>query len=79
MFRLINRTDPFVLGLCRKRSTERARRGPAPTALRTPGEVAEIKSQITGAEHEGDEITKAAITRRRNQWITPSTDPTFIP
>jgi len=34
------------------------------------GKVTDLKARITLVEHQGDEITRGAITRLRSQWIT---------
>jgi|SRR6187549_176703 len=39
--------------------------------LEEPAKLVELKREITRVEHEGDEITRATITRLRSQWITP--------
>jgi uncharacterized protein len=71
MFRLSKTPDPFFVAFAEHaRITVRAS-----VLLRQlierPEEVADLKQKITLAEHEGDEITRATITRLRSQWITP--------
>ena len=71
MFRLSKAKDPFFTAFSEHaRVTVRAA-GLLRQLFETPTEVAEIKAQITLAEHEGDELTRRTITRLRSQWITP--------
>jgi predicted phosphate transport protein (TIGR00153 family) len=71
MFRLSKAKDPFFTAFSAHAKVTVRAAGLLRQLLEKPAEVAEIKDQITLAEHEGDEITRAAITRLRSQWITP--------
>jgi predicted phosphate transport protein (TIGR00153 family) len=71
MFRLSKAKDPFFSAFA-----EHARLTVQAAALlrqlfAEPAKVADLKARITLAEHQGDEITRATITRLRSQWITP--------
>jgi predicted phosphate transport protein (TIGR00153 family) len=71
MFRLSKAPDPFFSAFAaHARITVRAA-GLLRELFERPSEVLEIKPKITAAEHEGDEITRATVTRLRSQWITP--------
>jgi uncharacterized protein len=71
MFRLSKASDPFFMAFAaHARVTVRAS-DLLRQLFERPQDVAELKRQITLAEHEGDEITRATITRLRSQWITP--------
>ncbi|HEX3854590.1 MAG TPA: DUF47 family protein [Polyangiaceae bacterium] len=71
MFRLSKGKDPFFTAFSAHAKVTVRAAGLLRQLLEKPAEVAEIKAQITRAEHEGDELTRAAITRLRSQWITP--------
>jgi len=71
MFRLAKGKDPFFSAF-----SEHARLTVQAAELlkqlfEDPGKVADLTRQITLLEHQGDEITRATITRLRSQWITP--------
>jgi predicted phosphate transport protein (TIGR00153 family) len=71
MFRLSKASDPFFSAFAaHARITLRAA-GLLRQLFEHPAEILELKEQITAAEHEGDEITRATVTRLRSQWITP--------
>jgi predicted phosphate transport protein (TIGR00153 family) len=70
MFRL-NTADPFFSAFSAHAKVTVRAAGLLRQLFESPAEIAEIKEQITLAEHEGDEITRATVTRLRSQWITP--------
>lgn len=71
MFRLSKANDPFFSAFSAHAKVTLRAAGLLRQLFENPAEVAEIKAQITLAEHEGDELTRATITRLRSQWITP--------
>ncbi|HEX4477087.1 MAG TPA: DUF47 family protein [Polyangiaceae bacterium] len=78
MFRLSKGKDPFFAAFAaHAKVTVRA----AELLLQLferPGDVEDLKKRITLAEHEGDEITHATISRLRSQWITPLDRPDIL-
>ena len=70
MFRL-STADPFFSAFSAHAKVTVRAAGLLRQLFERPSEIAEIKEQITLAEHEGDEITRATVTRLRSQWITP--------
>jgi predicted phosphate transport protein (TIGR00153 family) len=71
MFRLSKKPDPFFSAFAaHARITVQASQL-LRQLFERPGEVEDLKQKITLAEHEGDEITRATVTRLRSQWITP--------
>jgi predicted phosphate transport protein (TIGR00153 family) len=71
MFRLSKANDPFFSAFSAHAKVTLRAAGLLRQLFENPARVAEIKAQITLAEHEGDELTRATITRLRSQWITP--------
>jgi predicted phosphate transport protein (TIGR00153 family) len=71
MFRLSKAKDPFFTAFSAHAKVTVRAAGLLRQLFERPAEIAEIKEQITLAEHEGDELTRATITRLRSQWITP--------
>jgi uncharacterized protein len=71
MFRLSKANDPFFSAFSAHAKVTLRAAGLLRQLFENPAKVAEIKAQITLAEHEGDELTRATITRLRSQWITP--------
>ncbi len=71
MFRLSKAKDPFFEAFTgHARLTVRAA-GLLRQLFDDPTRIEDLKQQITQIEHEGDEITRATVTRLRSQWITP--------
>ncbi len=71
MFRLSKAKDPFFHAFAQHARLTVQAAGLLRQLFADPGKVAELKAEITRVEHEGDEITRSAITRLRSQWITP--------
>ena len=71
MFRLSKAKDPFFSAFAQHARLTVQAAGLLRELFAAPGKVSELKSRITAVEHEGDEITRATITRLRSQWITP--------
>ena len=71
MFRLSKAKDPFFTAFSAHARLTVQAAGWLRQLLEEPARFAELKQQITRVEHEGDEITRATITRLRSQWITP--------
>ena len=71
MFRLRKGKDPFFAAFSAHAKVTLRAAGLLRQVFENPAGVAEIKAQITLAEHEGDDLTRATITRLRSQWITP--------
>ena len=70
MFRLSKGKDPFFTAFSGHAQLTVRAAGLLRQLFEQPGDV-ELKRQITLIEHEGDEITRATVTRLRSQWITP--------
>ncbi len=71
MFRLSKGKDPFFEAFTsHARLTVRAA-GLLRELFEDPKRIEELKGAITQLEHEGDELTRATVTRLRSQWITP--------
>jgi predicted phosphate transport protein (TIGR00153 family) len=78
MFRLSKKADPFFSAFAaHARITVHASQL-LRQLFERPGEVEDLKQRITVAEHEGDEITRATVTRLRSQWITPLDRPDIL-
>jgi uncharacterized protein len=71
MFRLSKAKDPFFSDFSRHAQLTVQAVGLLRRLLEQPEQLGELKPEITRLEHEGDEITRATITRLRSQWITP--------
>ncbi|HEX2670855.1 MAG TPA: DUF47 family protein [Polyangiaceae bacterium] len=71
MFRLSKAKDPFFSAFSQHAQLTVKAAGVLRQLLEQPDPLAERKQEITRLEHEGDEITRATITRLRSQWITP--------
>ena len=71
MFRRSKAKDPFFSDFTRHAQLTVEAVGLLRRLLEQPSQLSELKSEITRLEHEGDEITRATITRLRSQWITP--------
>src|SRR6478609_11232446 len=71
MFRLSKAKDPFFVAFSGHAQLTVQATGLLRQLLEQPTRLAELKPEITRLEHEGDEITRGAITRLRSQWITP--------
>ena len=71
MFRLNKAKDPFFSAFSRHAQLTVQAVGLLRQLLERPTQLSELKPEITRLEHEGDEITRATITRLRSQWITP--------
>lgn len=71
MFRLSKAKDPFFSDFSRHAQLTVQAVGLLRRLLEQPQQLSELKPEITRLEHEGDEITRATITRLRSQWITP--------
>jgi len=71
MFRLSRAKDPFFTAFSAHAQLTVQAAGLLRQLLREPSRLADLKREITRVEHEGDEITRATITRLRSQWITP--------
>ena len=71
MFRLSKAKDPFFLAFSAHAQLAVQAASWLRQLLEEPARLAELKREITRVEHEGDEITRATITRLRSQWITP--------
>jgi predicted phosphate transport protein (TIGR00153 family) len=71
MFRLSKKKDPFFSAFSQHAQLTVRAAGVLVELLEQPNPLAERKREITRLEHEGDEITRATITRLRSQWITP--------
>ena len=71
MFRLSKRPDPFFSAFAaHARITVQASQL-LRELFERPADAADLKQKITLLEHEGDDITRATVTRLRSQWITP--------
>jgi uncharacterized protein len=75
MFRLSKARDPFFTAFSAHAQLTVRAAGLLRQLLEEPTKLAELKREITRVEHEGDEITRATITRLRSQWITPLARP----
>jgi uncharacterized protein len=71
MFRLSKAKDPFFTAFSSHAQLTVQAAGLLRQLLEDPTRLAELKPEITRVEHEGDELTRATITRLRSQWITP--------
>ena len=71
MFRLSKAKDPFFTAFSQHAALTVKAAGLLRELFDHPDQLGEIKPQITGVEHEADEITRATVTRLRSQWITP--------
>lgn len=71
MFRLSKAKDPFFLAFSAHAQLVAQAASWLRQLLEEPTRLLELKREITRVEHEGDEITRATITRLRSQWITP--------
>jgi predicted phosphate transport protein (TIGR00153 family) len=71
MFRLDKAKDPFFLAFVAHSRLSVKAAGLLRQLFERPAEGETLRQQITAAEHEGDDITRATITRLRSQWITP--------
>ena len=71
MFRLSKAKDPFFSAFSAHARLTVEAAGLLRRLLEEPSNLVELKREITRLEHEGDEITRATITRLRSQWITP--------
>jgi len=71
MFRLSKAKDPFFSAFSAHARLTVEAAGLLRRLLEEPANLVELKREITRLEHEGDEITRATITRLRSQWITP--------
>src|SRR6478609_7158274 len=71
MFRRSKAKDPFFSAFSRHGQLTVQAVGLLRQLLEQPLPLAERKREITRLEHEGDELTRATITRLRSQWITP--------
>jgi predicted phosphate transport protein (TIGR00153 family) len=71
MFRRSKAKDPFFAAFSRHAQLTVSATGVLRQLLEQPDPLAERKREITRLEHEGDEITRATMTRLRSQWITP--------
>jgi len=71
MFRLSKAKDPFFSAFSTHAQLTVQAAGLLRELLEEPAKLATLKREITRVEHEGDEITRATITRLRSQWITP--------
>ena len=71
MFRLSRAKDPFFSAFSAHARLTVQAAGLLRRLFAEPAQVADLKQQITLIEHQGDEITRGAITRLRSQWITP--------
>ena len=71
MFRLSKANDPFFSAFSAHARLTVQAAGWLRQLLEEPAKFVELKREITRVEHEGDEITRATITRLRSQWITP--------
>jgi len=71
MFRLSKAKDPFFSAFSAHARLTVEAAGLLRRLLEEPANLAELKREITRLEHEGDDITRATITRLRSQWITP--------
>jgi predicted phosphate transport protein (TIGR00153 family) len=71
MFRLSKREDPFFAAFTGHAQLTVQAAGLLRQLFEQPSNIHQIKEQITKIEHEGDELTRATITRLRSQWITP--------
>jgi len=71
MFRLNKAKNPFFSAFSAHAQLTVQAAGWLRQLLEEPSRLAELKREITRVEHEGDELTRATITRLRSQWITP--------
>jgi uncharacterized protein len=71
MFRRSKAKDPFFSAFSAHAGLTVQAAGLLRQLLEEPTKLVELKREITRVEHEGDEITRATITRLRSQWITP--------
>jgi predicted phosphate transport protein (TIGR00153 family) len=71
MFRLEKSKDPFFGAFTAHAALSVRAAGLLRQLFERPAEAESLKEQISQAEHEGDVITRATITRLRSQWITP--------
>ncbi|HEY0469745.1 MAG TPA: DUF47 family protein [Polyangiaceae bacterium] len=71
MFRLSKAKDPFFSAFSEHAQLTVHAAGLLRQLLEQPSKLAELKPEITRLEHQGDDITRATITRLRSQWITP--------
>src|SRR3954470_24170661 len=71
MFRLSRAKDPFFSAFSAHAQLTVQATALLRQLLEEPSRLAELKREITRVEHEGDELTRATITRLRSQWITP--------
>jgi predicted phosphate transport protein (TIGR00153 family) len=71
MFRLSKGHDPFFSAFAAHAQISVRAAGLLRQLFEHPADVEDLKERISLAEHEGDEITHATITRLRSQWITP--------
>ena len=71
MFRLSKAKDPFFSAFSAHARLTVEAAGWLRQLLQEPAKLAQLKPEITRVEHEGDELTRATITRLRSQWITP--------
>src|SRR6478735_6672020 len=71
MFRRSKANDPFFAAFSQHGQLTVQAVGLLRQLLEQPLPLAERKREITRLEHEGDELTRATITRLRSQWITP--------
>jgi predicted phosphate transport protein (TIGR00153 family) len=71
MFRLSKAKDPFFMAFSQHALLTVKAAAVLRQLLEQPDSLSERKQEITRLEHEGDEITRATVTRLRSQWITP--------
>jgi uncharacterized protein len=71
MFRLSRAKDPFFAAFSAHAQLTVQAAGLLRQLLEEPSRLSDLKREITRVEHQGDEITRATITRLRSQWITP--------
>ncbi|HEY3255013.1 MAG TPA: DUF47 family protein [Polyangiaceae bacterium] len=71
MFRLSKAKDPFFSAFSGHARLTVQAAGLLRQLLEQPAKLVDLKREITRLEHEGDELTRATITRLRSQWITP--------
>jgi predicted phosphate transport protein (TIGR00153 family) len=71
MFRRDKTRDPFFLAFSAHVAITVRAAGLLKQLFERPGEVKVLHPKIISAEHEGDDITHAAMKRLRSQWITP--------
>ena len=71
MFRLSKAKDPFFSAFSQHARLTVQAAGLLRRLFEQPATVTEVKPLITAIEHQGDELTRATITRLRSQWITP--------